>query len=106
MAGYRNDSYRASGVTLIVMGLLYLFDRLIGFSKLGLPWVMRADNLILYAAVIFLLLKKDKTVGVILAGIWLLLNINFIISLFGSISTYILPIVLLLLGILLYYKSK
>lgn len=106
MAGYRNDSYRASGVTLIVIGLLYLFDKLIGFAQLGLPWVMRADNLILYAAVIFFLLKKDKTVGVILLGIWLLLNINLIISLLGSISTYIVPIVLLLLGVLLYYKSK
>lgn len=106
MASLRNDSYRASGVTLIVMGLLYLFDRLIGFAKLGFPWVMRADNLILYAAIIFLLLKKDKTVGLILVGIWLLLNINFIISLLGSISTYILPLVLLLVGILLYYKSR
>lgn len=106
MAGYRNDTYRASGVTLMVMGILYLIDRLIGFSSLGLSWVMRADNLILYAAILFLLLKKDKTVGFILLGIWFLLNIKLVISLLGSISTYLLPIALLVIGALLYYKSK
>ena len=106
MATSRNDSYRASGMTLIVMGLLYLIDRLVGFAKIGAPWVMRPDNLILYAAIIFLLLKKDKTVGVILLGIRVLLNMGLIISLLGSISTYILPIVLLLIGALLYFKSK
>lgn len=106
MASSRNDSYRASGMTLIVMGLLYLIDRLVGFAKIGAPWVMRPDNLILYAAIIFLLLKKDKTVGVILLGIWVLLNMGLIISLLGSISTYLLPIVLLLIGALLYFKSR
>ena len=48
------DTYKATAVTLIVMGVLYLIDKLIHFSTLGIPWVMNKDNLLLYTAVIFL----------------------------------------------------
>ena len=78
------DTYRATAVTLIVFGVLFLLDKLIHFSKLGLPWVMSKDNLLLYAAIIFLFLKKDKSVGLVLLGIWLVMNIALIITLLGS----------------------
>ena len=62
------DTYKASAVFLIVMGMLYLIDKFIGFASHGLPWVMQKDNLLLYAAVIFLWFKVDKSVGIVLAG--------------------------------------
>lgn len=67
------DTYKATAVTLIVMGVLYLIDKLIHFSTLGIPWVMNKDNLLLYTAVIFLFIKRDKSVGLVLLGLWLLL---------------------------------
>ena len=39
------DTYKASAVFLIVMGMLYLIDKFIGFASHGLPWVMHKDNL-------------------------------------------------------------
>ena len=54
MAVNHKDTYKASAIFLIVMGILYLVDKLIGFASYGLPWVMQKDNLLLYAAVIFL----------------------------------------------------
>ena len=39
------DTYKASAVFLIVMGMLYLIDKFIGFASHGLPWVMQKDNL-------------------------------------------------------------
>ena len=51
------DTYKATAVTLIVMGVLYLIDKLIHFSTLGIPWVMNKDNLLLYTAVISCLLS-------------------------------------------------
>lgn len=33
------DTYKASAVFLIVMGMLYLIDKFIGFASHGLPWV-------------------------------------------------------------------
>ena len=70
-----DDTYRAAVLTFILLGLLYLFDRTIGFSSAGLPCVMNTDNLILYSAVIFLIFKREKTIGLILLAIWLILNI-------------------------------
>ena len=72
------DTYKATAVTLIVMGVLYLIDKLIHFSTLGIPWVMNKDNLLLYTAVIFLFIKRDKSVGLVLLGLWLVLNIGLV----------------------------
>ena len=86
------DTYKATAVTLIVMGVLYLIDKLIHFSTLGIPWVMNKDNLLLYTAVIFLFIKRDKSVGLI-------------VSLLGSMSGYLLPLALLIIGGILYLIS-
>ena len=99
------DTYKASAVLLIVMGMLYLIDKFIGFASHGLPWVMQKDNLLLYAAVIFLWFKADKSVGIVLAGIWLILNISLVIALLGQMSAYLLPAALLLVGVILYLVS-
>ena len=96
------DTYKASAVFLIVMGMLYLIDKFIGFASHGLPWVMQKDNLLLYAAVIFLWFKA---VGIVLAGIWLILNIGLVIALLGQMSAYLLPAALLLVGVILYLVS-
>ena len=96
------DTYKATAVTLIVMGVLYLIDKLIHFSTLGIPWVMNKDNLLLYTAVIFLFIKS---VGLVLLGLWLVLNIGLIVSLLGSMSGYLLPLALLIIGGILYLIS-
>ena len=88
------------------MGILYLLDKSIGFSSHGLPWVMQKDTMLLYAAVIFLWFKSDKSVGIILAGIWLIQNIGLVIALLGQMSAYLLPLALLLVGVILYFISS
>ena len=95
-ASNHKDTYRATAVFLALMGILYLADRLIGFSSHGLSWVMQKDTMLLYAAVAFLWFKADKSVGIILAGIWLI----------QKMSGYLLPASLLLIGILLYWLSS
>lgn len=105
MAVNHKDTYKASAIFLIVMGILYLVDKLIGFASYGLPWVMQKDILLLYAAVIFLWFKTDKSVGIVLAGIWLILNIGLVIALLGQMSAYLLPAALLIIGVILYLVS-
>ena len=99
------DTYKATAITLMLMGALYLIDKLIHFASLGLGWVMNKDNLLLYASVIFLIFKRDKSVGLVLLGIWLVLNIGFIVSLLGQPSGYLLPLALLIVGGILYIVS-
>ena len=72
-ANNSKDTYLATAVTFIVIGALYLIDKLIHFSSIGLPWVM---------------------------------NISLVISLLGSLSGYLLPLTLLIVGIILFWFAK
>ena len=72
-ANNSKDTYLATAVTFIVIGALYLIDKLIHFSTIGLPWVM---------------------------------NISLVISLLGSLSGYLLPLTLLIVGIILFWFAK
>ena len=79
-ANNNRDTYRATAVTLIVFGILY-------------------------TAVIFLIFKRDKSVGLVLIGLWLILNFGLITALLGTMSAYLLPVTLLVLGIILYWLA-
>ena len=101
-ANNNRDTYKATAITLIVFGILYLVDKLVHFSAIGLPWVMDKDN---FTAVIFLLFKHDKSVGLVLIGLWLILNFGLITALLGTMSAYLLPLALLALGAILYWLA-
>ncbi len=105
-ANNSKDTYMATAVTFIVIGTLYLIDKLIHFSSIGLPWVMNKDNMLLYASISFLIFKRDKSVGLVLLGLWLVINIGLVISLLGSLSGYLLPLTLLIIGIILFWIAK
>ena len=105
-ANNNRDTYKAIAVTLIVIGVLYLVDKLIHFSAIGLPWVMNKDNMLLYASICFLIFKRDKSIGLVLLGLWLVMNIGLVMSLLGSLSGYLLPLTLLIIGIILFWIAK
>ena len=98
-ANNSKDTYLATAVTFMVIGALFLIDKLIHFSSIGLPWVMNKDNMLLYAAACFLIFKRDKSIGLVLLGLWLVMNIGLVMSLLGSLSGYLLPLTLLIIGI-------
>ena len=77
-ASNSKDTYLATAVTFIVIGALYLIDKLIHFSTIGLPWVMNKDNMLLYASICFLIFKRDKSIGFVLLGLWLVMNISLV----------------------------
>ena len=105
-ANNSKDTYLATAVTFMVIGALFLIDKLIHFSSIGLPWVMNKDNMLLYAAACFLIFKRDKSIGLVLLGLWLGMNIFLVMSLLGSLSGYLLPLTLLIIGIILYWFAK
>ena len=103
-ANNSKDTYLATAVTFIVIGALFLIDKLIHFSSIGLPWVMNKDNMLLYASICFLIFKRDKSIGLVLLG--LVMNIGLVMSLLGSLSGYLLPLTLLIIGIVLFWFAK
>ena len=72
-ANNSKDTYLATAVTFMVIGALFLIDKLIHFSSIGLPWVMNKDNMLLYAAACFLIFKRDKSKGLVLLVIGIIL---------------------------------
>ena len=98
-ANNNKDTYKATAVAFIVIGTLFLINKLLPFASIGLPWVMNKDNL-------FLIFKRDKSVGFVLLGLWLVMNIGLVMSLLGSLSGYLLPLALLIIGIILFWVSK
>lgn len=105
-ANNNKDTYKATAVAFIVIGTLFLINKLLPFASIGLPWVMNKDNLLLYASISFLIFKRDKSVGFVLLGLWLVMNIGLVMSLLGSLSGYLLPLALLIIGIFLFWVSK
>ena len=105
-ANNSKDTYLATAVTFMVIGALFLIDKLIHFSSIGLPWVMNKDNMLLYAAACFLIFKRDKAIWLVLRRLGLVMNIGLVMSLLGSLSGYLLPLTLLIIGIILYWFAK
>ncbi len=101
-AANHKDTYKATAITLLLLGVLYLLNELLNFSSLGLGWILQKDTILLYTSIVFFLFKKDKSVGLVLLGLWTLLNFNLIVSLIGSLSGYIFPLFLLIVGAILY----
>lgn len=54
-ANNNKDTYKATAVAFIVIGTLFLINKLLPFASIGLPWVMNKDNLLLYASISFLI---------------------------------------------------
>ena len=89
--------------TLGVCVLLERLDKLRQFGEVVLSWVMQNDNFLIYKAIICLLVKNGKSVGLVLDGLWLVMNFGLITALLGTMSAYLLPLALLVIGIILYF---
>ena len=105
-ANNNKDTYKATAISLILIGAIYLIDKLIHFSAIGLSWIMNKDNFLLYTAICFLIFKRDKSVGLVLLALWLVMNINMVMSWLGTLSGYLLPLALLLIGGILLLVAK
>ena len=43
-ANNNKDTYKATAVAFIVIGTLFLINKLLPFASIGLPWVMRSEE--------------------------------------------------------------
>ena len=92
------------GATLSFSGLLLLLNTF-GFLKF-IPFAYRTEMLdwrtcLLYAALFFLIFKKEKTIGLVLLIIGLIFRFRSIYGLIATYSHLILPIGLLGGGLIL-----
>lgn len=106
MSASSNNKYLPLSVTLIVFGALLLIDGLVGFHRYGLGWLVRPDNMLLYAAAIYLFLSNERMVGLLLLLVWLFLNLSVFTPLMAGVPFYVVPACLLVVGALMLLKVK
>ena len=104
-ANNNKDTYKATAVAFIVIGTLFLINKLLPFASIGLPWVMNKDNLLLYASISFLIFNVTSQ-SALCCWDCVVMNIGLVMSLLGSLSGYLLPLALLIIGIILFWVSK
>lgn len=102
-----DDNKLAFGLILMLFGLIFLLDKtqILDLIPNGHE-VTNLRVLILIAGVVLLIAKREKTWGLILTALGVILNADFFFGWFASLSSLLTPLILIVLGIILVFKSK
>ncbi|MBP1617403.1 MAG: hypothetical protein H6Q14_1230 [Bacteroidetes bacterium] len=102
-----DDNKLAFGLILMIFGLIFLLDKtgLLDMIPNG-GAITNFRILVLIAGVIFLFAKREKMWGIILTGLGVLLNADFFFGWFASISAITIPVLLIVIGVILVFRSK
>lgn len=97
----------AWGVTLLAFGVLILFDKL-GVTD-NLPFtdfIQSVGTYFLVAGVIFLIYRKEKTLGLVLTVIGLIIHSDVFFGWMRDYRNLLLPIALLAIGLILVLSNR
>lgn len=102
-----SNNYWAYGLIMIIFGLIVLLNRtgILNHVPYG-GYLITTGSFFMIAGIIMLLTKSEKTNGIMLTAIGVILNADIFFGWIHSYSMLIMPIVLLLLGIVLIIRSK
>jgi len=100
------DSRLAWGITLLLFGVMFLIRQLgiipAEISDIVFDW----KNFPLIIGVIFLIFHKNKSIGMVLIVVGILLRLQEIIHWTKDISEYVWPVLLIVAGIILVFGVK
>ena len=100
------DSRLAWGITLLLFGVMFLIRQLgiipVEISDIVFDW----KNFPLIIGVIFLIFHKNKSIGMVLIVVGILLRLQEIIHWTKDISEYVWPVLLIVAGIILVFGVK
>ncbi len=103
----QDDNKLAFGLTMVVYGLIFLLDKAGILQKFQHGEVFTDFRvLLLIAGIIFLVAKKDKTWGIVLTSVGVLLNADFFFGWFEQFSAITIPLMLIVAGVILIFRSK
>lgn len=95
------------GLLILIIGIIYLL------SKTGIlahiPYADRLMNVgtfFLVAGIIFLFTKAEKTMGIIFTAIGVIMNFDFFFGWIHNLSSLIIPIILVGVGLFMVITSK
>lgn len=100
MAIKRDENKLATGITIVIIGLIHLVDKSKVIALNSAVWQELIDwrSYLIYAALAFLIVKTDKTIGIILLVLGILLRIGAILHYLGNWQAYLIPVLLIIIG--------
>lgn len=100
MATKKDENKLAAGITILLIGILHLVDRAHIVAVNSAVWQELMDwrSYIIYASLIFLIVRTQKTFGLSLLVVGILLRINLILHLLGNFQAYLIPAFLIIIG--------
>lgn len=103
MAIRRDENKLATGITILIIGFIHLIDKTRMFAVNSAVWQELVDwrSYIIYAALSFLIVKTDKTFGIVLLVFGILLRISLILKYLGTWQAYLVPAILIAIGLTL-----
>lgn len=103
MAIKKDENKLATGITIFTIGVIHLLDKMRIAPVQSPIWQEVVDwrSYIIIAALSFLIVKTDKTIGIVLLILGILLRIRAILSYMGNWDAYLTPVILMVLGLIL-----
>jgi hypothetical protein len=103
MAIKKDENKLAAGITIFILGIIHLLTRMRIAPVQSAFWQELIDwrSIILIAAFSFLIVKSDKTLGVILLVLGTLLRMGLILQYLGNWEAYLMPLGLIVFGSIL-----
>lgn len=102
----KDDSRIAWGVSLLVLGFMFLLKQLSVFSPEIEAAIFNFKNLPFIFGLIFLIIHKNKSIGIVLLVIGAFLYLKNIIVWTKSLSDFIWPILLIGAGAIMLFSPK
>ncbi len=103
----KSDNRLAYGLTIMTFGLLFLLQKTGVLAKI--PYgdsLISIGSFFLIAGIIFLLARAEKTLGIILTAVGVIINSDFFFGWMRHYSNLIVPIILIVTGLFLVLTSK
>ena len=100
------DNRLAWGISLLLYGVMFLLRQLGIFSPEIADVLFDFKNFTLIIGVIFLIWHKNKSIGMILIVVGLLLRLQEIIHWTQNLSEFVWPLLLIAAGIILLFGVK
>ena len=107
MAAKDTENRLAYGLTILVFGVLFLLDKVGVLSHIpyGKEFIS-IGSLFLVAGIIFLLTKTEKKMGLVLAGVGIIINSDLFFGWMRNYSNLVVPVILIVVGMIMVLTSK
>lgn len=95
------------GVTLLVFGILILLDKAGITDNLPITnFIQSPGTYFLAAGIIFLLFKKEKTLGIVLTAVGAVIHSDYFFHSIREYRNLFIPVALILVGIVMVLNAK